>query len=231
VATPLSVVPYVEPFLPAFAEGSDLYAQASGTPHEPVDLIAAVSLRESWAGHAPGYRPKGSPDGRGDWTVRVGGWTRRSGVKVYPDTDEARQFLRAVGWSIPKRKGATIPGPYAVPVDGEGWGHGLLQCDALGDFADLVAPAPWPVERQAAAACAMLGLARRQLADAGFAGHALFERAVVARYNASLERVRTGLEAGAVDVGTTGGDYSADVEHLRAAVRARWPDRFPPRVA
>jgi hypothetical protein len=226
VGTPLTVVPYVEPYLDLINEGSLIYATAHGTPPEQVDLLAAICLRESLAGRA--LRPQ-TPDGTGDWTVRTGGWTKRMGVRSISDTRASREWLRENGWSIPRREGQTVPGPYAIPLDGRGWGRGLFQLDALGDQRDLIAPAPWAVEYQATAACAQLALAREQLEP--YKGHPLYASAVVARYNASLDRVRAGLLAGNPDIGTTGGDYSRDVESLRLGVRARWPDRFKARVA
>ena len=156
------------------------------------------------------------------------------GVRTIPDTDAARAELRAAGWSIPKKNGQVVQGPYAIPLDGRGWGRGLLQLDVLGDQRDLILPAPWPVARQAAAACAQLHLARLQLVEAGFGQDEHLELGVVCRYNASLERVRAGLEAGNPNIGTTGGDYGSDVEALAAAVRARWPDsgiQLPGRTA
>lgn len=230
--TPLSVVPLVEPFLRAFAQGALVFAETHGTKPERVSLIAGLCLRESWACTASGYRPKGDPSGSGDWLVRTGHWTRRDGVIVHPDTPGARAALRAAGWSIPKgRDGTPVPGPYATPKDGRGWGRGLLQGDILGDFCELIPPpgTPWPVEQQAFKACAHLDLARRQLAE--FAKHPLFERACRARYNASLARVVTGMENAItknapdeLDLVTTGRDYSRDILSLEAAVVARWPD-------
>jgi hypothetical protein len=49
----------VEPYLPDFAES----ALVEG---EDTALLAAICLRETWAGWAPGYTPKGSYLGRGD---------------------------------------------------------------------------------------------------------------------------------------------------------------------
>jgi hypothetical protein len=222
VSTPLRLVPLVEPYLAPFAEGALTFSRAHQTVPERVSLLAAICLRESWAGTAPGYRPHG-PDGSGDWTARTGHWTKRGpSVIVHPDTDGARAALRLAGWSIPKRNGAVVPGPYATPLDGKGWGRGLLQLDSLGDFRDMIAPAPWPVPAQAAAACAMLHLARTQLAP--FASGDLLRTAVICRYNASLDRVRAGVDAGNPEIGTTGSDYATDVLALETAVAARWPD-------
>lgn len=49
----------VEPYLPDFGE-------AAGIEGEDACLLAAICLRETWAGWAPGYKPKGSYLGRGD---------------------------------------------------------------------------------------------------------------------------------------------------------------------
>jgi hypothetical protein len=224
--TPARVVPNVEPFLQLLTEGSLDFASDHGTPVEDAATLAGICLRESLAGAA--LKPRGI-DGAGDWSARTGHWTKRQGVEVFPDTNEARAQLRLLGFAIPKRQGQVVPGPYAIPADRAGWGRGAFQLDVLGDQAHRIQVAPWPMDRQAYAACAQLHLAREQLAP--FATHALFDRAVVDRYNASLERVRAGLEAGNPSIGTTGGDYSVDVLALAEAVRARWPDRFPRRVA
>ena len=222
--TPVRVISNVLPFLNTMNEGSLRFAKAHKTRPESVALLAAICLRETWAGEAPGYRPHGSPDGTGDWCVRRGGWLRRAGVRIYQDGD--RDALRASGWSIPKGEGGqTVPGPYAVPSDGLGWGRGYWQLDILGDVRDLIAPEPWPVDQQAAAACAQLHQNRLELAP--YQLHPLFEQAIVARYNANLDRVRAGLTAGNVDVGTTGGDYSKDVFALRDALLAKYPEKFP----
>lgn len=230
MSTPLRVIPLLEPYLPAIAEGAMLFARAHGTRPERVSLLSAIVCRESWACTARGYRPKGSPDGTGDWSARRGHWCDRAGVIVHPDTPGARAALTAAGWTLPRdAHGVVLPGPYATPKDGKGWGRGMGQVDALGDFADLIAPAPWPVVRQAAAWCAQLDRNRRELAE--WARHPLFERAVAARYNAALSRVVTGMEnaitkgdPGLVDAGTTGRDYGEDVLALEAAIVARWPD-------
>lgn len=222
MSTPLRVVPLVQPYLRDMAAGALLYAQANGTKPERTSLLAAICLRETHAGRAPGYRPVGSPDGTGDWTARTGPWLRRMGVRIVAELPP--------GWSAPRKNGVAVPGPYAIPLDGLGWGRGFFQADVLGDHRDLIAPAPWPLDRQASAACAHMHLARKQLAEAGFADHPLFERAIVSRYNASLTRVRAGLEAGDPDIGTTPGpgerkgDYGRDVLALDAAIVARWPD-------
>ncbi len=239
MGTPLHVVPRLEPFLGLFAEGALLCADAPGAKPERVSLIGALCCRESWVCDAPGYRPRGSVDGSGDWTARAGHWTTREGVKVIPDTAVGRAFLRSAGWSLPKRKDGTIvPGPYAIPMDGLGWGRGMLQADILGDHRAMIPPAgvSWPVDRQAATACAQLHLAREELAayvalppitcSCGECGKVLsFGAAVVCRYNAALASIERELRAGRhPDHATTGGDYGTDVAALEAAVIARWPD-------
>lgn len=49
----------VEPYLPEFAEAALAWS-------EDTCRLAAICLRETWAGWAPGYTPKGSPLGYGD---------------------------------------------------------------------------------------------------------------------------------------------------------------------
>lgn len=49
----------LEPYLSEFAE-------AALEEGEDTALLAALTLRETWAGWAPGYSPLGSPTGRGD---------------------------------------------------------------------------------------------------------------------------------------------------------------------
>lgn len=210
----------VEPCLPEIAQGSAMYASANGTKPEEVALLCAIGLRETWMGTCPGYTPKG-PDGSGDWCARTGHWLKEQGVQIVGNLP--------AGWVAPKKAGQVVPPPYAIPQDGKGWGRGIWQLDALGDVRDLIAPAPWAVDRQAAAACAMLHRARRELAE--FAQHPLYERAVAARYNTSLARVKAGMDAGDPDVSTTGGDYGKDVLALRDALLAKYPDRLHREVA
>lgn len=213
----------VEPYLADIAQGALMYASAHGTTPEPVALIGAIGIRESLMGAL--LTPKGI-DGCGDWTARVGHWLDRQGVKVVRELPPP--------WRAPKRNGKIIPGPYAIPHDGKGWGRGTYQLDFLGDVRDLIAPAPWPMDRQAAACCAMLAICRRDLA--AFRGHPLYDRAVAARYNTTAANVIAGFDAGDPDIATTPGpsgrpDYGADVLTLRDALIARYPDRLHMEVA
>jgi hypothetical protein len=243
--TPASVIPQVEPYLAAFAQGALAYAQQHGTRPERVSLLAAICLRETHAGWAPGYRPRGSPTGTGDWVLRTGHWTHELGVVQWPDTGGFRSTLKAAGWSLPRdSRGEVLPGPYATPRDGRGWGRGLFQLDILGACRDLIPPpdAPWQVDLQAYAAAQHMDIARRVLRDVT-GDAAMLERAVVVAYNAGAVRaakaLRSAVSAGrpdAIDDVTTGHDYSRDVLALEAAVAARWPDTaveipVPPRSA
>jgi hypothetical protein len=158
----------IEPYLPDFEEAALLEG-------EDCALLCAIALRETWAGWAPGYRPKGSYIGRGDG----------------------------------------------------GHGFGLFQMDDRGPYGHLPRECPEATPfLQARWACQVLKDARRDLAD--FKDHPLHERAVVARYNASLKRIREALVLGHdPDHVTTGKDYGADVLRRRDWLRATYPARFP----
>lgn len=58
-ADPKSDLGRLRPWLPEFARA----AEARG---EDLALLCAICLRETWAGWAPGYVPRGSAEGRGD---------------------------------------------------------------------------------------------------------------------------------------------------------------------
>lgn len=233
MATPLTIVPQVGPYLAAFAQGALAYAQQRGTAPERVSLLAAICLRETHAGWAPGYKPRGALHGSGDWVLRTGHWTHEIGVVQWPDTGGFRSTLKAAGWAFPRdARGDVVPGPYATPRDGRGWGRGLFQLDVLGACRDLIPPpdAPWPVDLQAYAAAQHMDLARRSLRPVT-QDAALLDRAVIAAYNAGPARVATALRNALglgrpdmVDDVTTGHDYSRDVLALEAAVAATWPD-------
>jgi hypothetical protein len=179
----------IEPYLPDFAEAALL-------EDEDVALLAAICLRETWAGWAPGYAPKGSYLGRGD----------------------------------------------------HGHGRMLFQFDDRGPWSHLPRECPEATPfLQARWACHVLDCNRKNLSD--FAGHPLYERAVVAAYNAfsfpvaayaarrDRDPVRKALVLGhdPDHVTTPGGyhrprrgDYGAHVLAIRDRLRAQHPDRFPP---
>lgn len=188
-------------------------------------LVALGSVETEW-GWGSGYRPKGSPDGTGDWTARRGGWLSREGVAVVKDLKSL-----PLGWAAPRKRledGTVVilPGPYAIPVDGLGWGRGLLQMDHLGALRHLYRPAPWPVDLQVRAACLHLAESRRWLSR--FELLPLFERAWIAAYNAGPS-VAGPLQRGEdPDRVTANGRYGAMVQERAAAMRAAFPDVFAP---
>lgn len=192
-------------------------------------LVALGSVETEW-GWGAGYRPKGSPDGTGDWTARRGRWLDAPGVQVIRD-------VRALPlpWAPQRDEAGSIrPGPYAIPGDGLGWGRGLLQLDYCGAFRHLLQPAPWPIERQVEAACRHLA-ATREVLTADHRGHPDLERANLAAYNAGAGAVLAALRAGAdPDSRTKTGRYGAQVLERAAALRAAYPcqlagvpQRFP----
>jgi hypothetical protein len=66
-------------------------------------------------------------DKTGDYTARVGSWLKEAGVKVVDAVGVGTDYPR---WRAPKDgDGNTIPGPYAIPEDGLGWGRGIMQID------------------------------------------------------------------------------------------------------
>src|SRR6266704_2932742 len=121
------------PFLELFEEGTMAFASDRKTKPETVATLGGLCLRESIASWA--LRPKGSPTGTGDWSARAGSWPHREGVQVIADTPSERLRLEKSGWSLPMRKNPisgvweVATGPYAIPLDGLGWGRGLLQLD------------------------------------------------------------------------------------------------------
>lgn len=127
-----------------------------------------------------------------------------------------------------------------------GHGFGLFQMDDRGPYAHLPRECPEASPMlQARWACAALRNNRANLAD--FSQHPLFERAVIAAYNAYSQPpetynalrdpVRRALVLGhdPDSVTTPGtlyqpprGDYGADVLHRRDALRENHPETFPP---
>lgn len=218
----------VESFFEPFSIGALDFATDNNTIAESVATLGAICIRESLAGLA--LKPVGDPDGTGDWTARAGNWPHREGVQVIADTPGERKRLVKLGWTLPMRRNAVgvwevVPGPYAIPIDGLGWGRGLLQLDALGDFKHLYpgSKVKWPVDRQAYAACAMLNRARRELAS--YLTHPLYERAVLARYNCALPGVLVGMQMTPAnpDYRTTKGNYGRHIESMRDQLLVKFP--------
>lgn len=127
--TPLASTPAAYASLVALLKGvpecagyEDVVASLAMTvrPESPnLFAIALVAIGdvETHFGKARGY-----VDGRGDWTLRTGHWLQSAHVTVVEDAPP--------GWSLPRRKdGTAIPGPYAMPEDGKGWGVDLWQLD------------------------------------------------------------------------------------------------------
>lgn len=85
-------------------------------------VTVSLGVTETGWGTAAAYKQQA-----GDWTMRVGKWLQAPGVRIV-DTAPS-------GWAYPKKKdpitGAlvVVPGPYAIPEDGLGWGRGLMQID------------------------------------------------------------------------------------------------------
>lgn len=185
--------------LPArLAPYATLFACA-GAHHgvEPL-LIAAVMDRESEGGEAPGYHPKG-PAGTGDWTARRGHWLHSPHVRVVTELPP--------GWHPPRDdEGNVLPGPYAIPADGMGWGRGLMQHDyeraLLFDWRD---PAT-NIDEGAKLLAELLAEFPRARSSA------------IAAYNCGAGNVRKAILLGHdCDHFTTGRNYSADVLRRLAA--------------
>lgn len=161
-------------------------------------LLFAVLDRESEGSEA--LRPKGAA-GTGDWTARTGHWLREPHVRVVTELPP--------GWHAPKdHNGDVIPGPYAIPEDGQGWGRGLMQHDfessLLFDWRDPAVN----VDRGAKLLAELLAEFPRA------------PRSAIASYNCGPQRVRDAILAGLdVDRYTTGRDYSADVMRRAAGFR------------
>jgi hypothetical protein len=87
---------------------------------QSVDPFVPVALGQRESGWGATLK-----NGTGDFTLRTlaraqkEGYTRVRSVAAAP-----------AGWALPKdSKGAVIPGPYAMPEDGLGWGRGIMQVD------------------------------------------------------------------------------------------------------
>jgi soluble lytic murein transglycosylase-like protein len=112
------------------------------------------------------------------------------------------------GWHAPNdRKGRVIPGPYAIPTDGQGWGRGLMQHDyhrALAfDWRD-------PAVNISKGAELLF-----ELVDKEFPRNL---RAAAAAYNCGPANVRKALLLRKdEDFFTTGQDYGADVLRRKAS--------------
>jgi hypothetical protein len=65
---------WVSPYAEAIRAGVDAFALDRKCPAEDWRLLAAVGLRETWLGRAPGYAPAGDPDGSGDGGHGRGFW-------------------------------------------------------------------------------------------------------------------------------------------------------------
>lgn len=174
------------------AQWSSQVAAAAKAHAVPDALIFGVMDRESEGGEGPGMREL-----CGDWTARVGRWLKSERVRIVSVLPE--------GWHPPRDKqGAPLPGPYAIPEDGLGWGRGLMQVDfhnALTfdwrDPASNIAHGAW-----------MLSVALAEFPKN--------QRAGIASYNCGAKNVRQALLDGRdVDFFTTGRNYSADVLRRR----------------
>lgn len=207
------------PYIPAIRQAGALWME------DPA-LLAAIMLRETLAGWAPEYEPKGSTTGSGDRAPRA-----------YPDARASRLGpVRTVGTTVVpiyagegderRQAGAEIR-RLIVPGDGLGWGRGLMQIDWAGPFRAFIPPVgmPWPVEDQLRAASVVLSTARSTLRR--WRGHVRYEQAYVAAYNAGPEAVDDCLRADKPpDTCTKGGNYATDVWGRRDALMKRRPDLF-----
>ncbi len=142
--------------------------------------------------------------------------------QVATESGERPQVLTAIGWREtrwgtspdldvqgPSDFGDPLPGPYAIPDDGRGWGRGLMQIDFQraetinweDPLTNVREAAKVLAEKRAYISSHVADLTPDEL-----------ERATVAAYNHGEGGSVNNLLAGRdVDSGTTGGNYSADV--------------------
>lgn len=166
-------------------------------------LLLGVLERESRGGEAL------SADGTGDHTARVGRYLRQPWVQVVVGLP--------AGWSLPRdRRGSILPPPYAIPVDGRGWGRSIWQID-FGAHAFARGPEVDDPAKAADYAAGVLSDAIaywwRRAAATGWTTEAL----AVASYNAGTGGVKAALERGEPpDAATTGGNYGRDVLAMAA---------------
>ena len=166
-------------------------------------LLFAVLQRESRGGTAL------AADGTGDHVARVGHYLTDSGSVVLDALPQ--------GWSPPKdRYGRIIPGPWAIPLDGRGWGRSKWQIDY---GAHAFARGPDVDDPLKAADYAASVLADAVKYWTGRDGHGYdVATLAAASYNAGPGHVKAVMDA-AVDRGeqpdpdaaTTGGNYGGDV--------------------
>ena len=97
---------------------ADHILQASQAEDVTPFITVALGKRESnWARSL-------DADLTGDYTARTGSWLKAPGVKVVSEGDLPTKWIRPRDGD-----GNVIPGPYAIPEDGLGWGRGVMQVD------------------------------------------------------------------------------------------------------
>ncbi|SRR6266849_3422958 len=191
--------------LPAAAQQyADVIEQVATESGERPQVLTAIGWRETRWGTSPDLDVQG-PSGTGDFTARTGHWLNTPRVQ----TVDGPEFL-PIGWSSPKDNfGDPLPGPYAIPDDGRGWGRGLMQIDFQraetinweDPLTNVREAAKVLAEKRAYISSHVADLTPDEL-----------ERATVAAYNHGEGGSVNNLLAGRdVDSGTTGGNYSADV--------------------
>jgi|SRR5712664_608096 len=189
--------------LPSAAQQyADVIAQVASESGEKPAVLTAIGWRETKWGTSRSLDVQG-PSGTGDFVARVGHWLNGANVQILDDLP--------AGWHVPKdSQGNPLPGPYAIPADGRGWGRGLMQIDldrALGIQWDD----PLTNVREAAK---VLGEKRAYIQShiAETLTPDELERATVAAYNHGEGGSVGNLLAGRdIDTGTDHNNYSADV--------------------
>lgn len=194
-------------------------------------ITVALGKRESDWGHSLDAQRTG------DYTARVGAWLKAPGVRVVDSVSSP--------WRAPKdADGNTIPGPYAIPEDGLGWGRGIMQIDwprvrAKGhDWRDVQANIAEGLavykEKLAELLASPSGswtisaaLAKRlKVAPGTYAAKAipadLAPVAALAAYNAGSAAIRRAYSAAGqagIDRVTTGGDYASATSQTIVALQ------------
>jgi hypothetical protein len=185
------------------ARGALDTAPASMNPLKWALFAAAVMDRESNGGSQ--LRPHGA-GGSGDFTARRGTWLSRT------DIAKVVQVVPA-GW-YPPRSGDGLPlsGPYAIPIDEQGWGRGLMQLD-VGTYPELIGQT---LDAQSQVRRAMLQLRGLFLKlDSSMDEEQRLQRTAAA-YNAGPRA----LTSDDPDRFTTGGNYGSDVLQRAASWEA-----------
>lgn len=177
-------------------------------------------------------------DGTGDHTARAGSWLKVPNVRIVD--------VLPAGWAAPKGRDGLVPGPYAIPADGLGWGRGLMQVDwasnqdwlAANDWrnpainiakgADIFIGKRGFLSATPAAGATVRGTDGKAYRDPRPISGLALVKASLAAYNRGEGGVLVALAMGRdPDGGTTGGDYASDTFKDAQAMASKFAAKVP----